>query len=197
MQKIKYIEGDLFALVKTDKDPGPTIIAHCCNDKGAFGAGFVVPLAKNFPSSKDKYLQWHTEPGLIGGPQMNCTGEFGLGETQFVNIDDKIFVANMVAQTLGGVRPLFYNHLSRCLDAVAKFEKFLTDSRLYPAKIIAPAFGSGLAGGDWEIVEQLIYDSWIRRDIPVTICYLPGTLPAIENRNHRESDAKTKEANSN
>jgi hypothetical protein len=45
-------------------------------------------------------------------------------------------------------------------------------------QIICPMFGSGLAGGDWNFVEKLIEDCWLRRDIPVTVCYLPQFLPS-------------------
>jgi len=170
---IKYVEGDMFGPLKADTEPGAIILPHVCNDRGAWGAGFVVPLGKNFPSARQSYLAW--EDNKLR--QDSKYPYFGLGETQFVNIDDKIFVANMVAQTLGGVRPLFYNHLSRCMDAVAKFVKERSEAREHPARIIAPMFGSALAGGNWNIIENLICDSWLRQNIPVTIYYLPGTLP--------------------
>ena len=83
----------------------------------------------------------------------------------------------MVAQTLGGVRPLYYNHLVACMEKVT--ECVLKGKEDWPDKtirIIAPAFGSNLAGGEWEFIEQLIHDCWIERKIDVTIYYLPGTL---------------------
>jgi len=158
---VKYVEGDLFAVVDNNVEKS-FIVPHCCNDKGAFGAGFVVPLGRRFPKCKQDYLDWHN------------TKLCQLGQTQIVEVcnDPLIFVANMVAQTLGGSRPLFYNHLSRCMDEVAKF--VLTQDKL---QIIAPMFGSNLAGGDWNIIEKLIEDCWLRKNISVTICYLSGTLP--------------------
>jgi len=69
------------------------------------------------------------------------------------------------------------------MDSVAKFVKERNDAREHPAQIICPAFGSGLAGGSWAFIEQLIHDCWIRLGIPVSVYYLPGTLPEVENRN--------------
>jgi hypothetical protein len=154
--KIEYIEGDLFAGVKEEKDP--VFICHVCNCLGGWGAGFVIPLAKHFPLAREEYLKSHAANELV------------LGQTQFVEVREQpaIVVCNMIAQTLGGERPLYYNHLACCMDAVAAD---------VPRKIVAPLFGSGLAGGDWNIIEQLIIDCWIKQEIPVTIYYLPGTLP--------------------
>lgn len=179
MSEIKYVEGDLFGTVLADTDPGAIVIPHVVNSHGAWGAGFVIPLGKTFPASRQNYLAWKDDYKL----HEDCMyPPFHLGQTQFVNVDDKIFVANMMSQTLGGARPLFYNHLSRCMDTVAKFVMDRNESREHPARIVAPAFGSALAGGDWHIIEELIYDCWIRKDIPVTIHYLKGTLPEVAAR---------------
>lgn len=184
---IKYVEGDLFGPVLADKQPGPIVIPHVVNSHGAWGAGFVIPLGKTFPVSRQSYLEWKDDHKL----HEDCKyPTFNLGQTQIVNVDNKIFVANMMAQTLGGVRPLFYNHLVSCMETVAKFVTDRNDAREHPARIVCPAFGSALAGGDWYIIEQLIWDSWIRRNIPVTVHYIAGTLPEVEERNIPVSSLK-------
>jgi len=156
--KIQYVEGDLFAGIKEEKDP--IFICHIVNCKGGWGAGFVLPLAKNFPQAREEYVKLFTTSGLI------------LGQTQFVKVQENpaIIVCNMIAQTLGGERPLFYNHLASCMDAVA--EK-VPDG----GKIICPLFGSSLAGGNPMFIRELMLDCWIKRGIPVTVYYLPGQLP--------------------
>jgi len=155
---INYVNGDLFENVPDT----PVVIAHICNDKGGFGSGFVVPLSQHFPKSKMQYLAWHSS-GL----------DFGRGRVQFVE-DKNVVVANMVAQTLGGERPIYYNDLSRCMDKVAHY---IIVNLKRTGQIICPMFGSGLAKGDWNIVEKLIEDCWIRRGISVTVHYLPQFLP--------------------
>jgi hypothetical protein len=156
---IKYVKGDLFFAVK---DLDNFVIPHVVNTKGAWGAGFVIPLGNNFPEAKNRYLN------VFNGQESEIEEKDLLGKTSFVVLDkkEKSFVANMFAQTLGGQRPLFYNHLSKCMDEVAKVAKH--DS----LEIHAPAFGSNLAGGDWNFIEQLIIDCWIKESIDVTIYYL-------------------------
>lgn len=150
---MKYVEGDLFADV-VEETPN-TIIAHICNNKKAWGKGFVVPLAEAYPASREAYM---------------ALRELELGYVQFVNVAENVKVANMVAQTLGGSRPLFYNHLARCMDRVA-------DECKGGWRIACPMFGSGLASGNWLFIEQLIEDCWERRGVEVTVYYLTQFLP--------------------
>lgn len=170
---LTYIEGDLF----DDKFDEPTIIAHVCNDQGAWGSGFVVPLEKRFNESAACYRAWHrgelTEAHLDRLIYWDKP-PFERGQVQFVragNPDQGIVVANMVAQTLGGARPIYYNSLARCMDRVAD----MVHSE--PCRIICPMFGAGLAGGDWLIVEKLIEDCWVRENFDVTVYYFTRFLP--------------------
>lgn len=161
---INYIEGDLFAAVANTSEK--TIICHVVNSKGAWGAGFVVPLAKHYPTSREQYLSW------FQGRYNDQPIPFKLGNVQFVNIGN-VTIANMLAQTLGGSRPLYYNHLVSCMEEVG--EAALNAN----AEIVCPLFGSGLAQGRWEFIEELIYDCWIRdKNIKTTIYYLPGQTPS-------------------
>lgn len=169
---LNYVEGDMFGPLNAMK--GKTVVLpHVVNNKGAWGAGFVVPLGRNFAKTREAYMRWHA-----GSPPPEATYpgglDFKLGATQVlqVNNDPRIIVFNMVAQEMGGVRPLYYNVLARCMDHVAD------EHKIYPqAEIHAPMFGSNLAGGDWNFVEQLVLDCWLKRGIQTTIYYLPGTLP--------------------
>jgi hypothetical protein len=38
-------------------------------------------------------------------------------------------------------------------------------------------FGAGLAGGNWTQIEEMIRQKWIDAGLPVTIYYLPQSLP--------------------
>lgn len=157
---IKYQEGDLFPVVGTE--PSSVVIPHVCNNQGGWGSGFVVPLGRNYPIAQNCYHMWHEGRYFNDSPycrfpdyedMVRISGKFGLGQTQIVQASaPDLFVANMVAQILGGSRPLFYNHLVKCMEYVGKFAKEQN------AKIMCPMFGSALAGGDWKFIEQLIED---------------------------------------
>ena len=167
--KINYVEGDLFENLLSDFDK-PIVLPHIVNNCCKWGSGFVVPLGRKFPEAREKYLGWCDIKGY-DMPYSNYP-PLGLGNTQFVEVvKDKITVANMMAQTLGGIRPIYYNRLSKCMDEVAKFALKMN------AKIIAPMLGSGLAGGNWQFIEELIKDCWLEFDIPVNIYYIPGKTP--------------------
>ncbi len=175
-KSINYIEGDLFASIDPlIKDAaGPRIlIPHVCNNVGAWGAGFVVPLGRQYPLAKSEYLRWHHSGCTIQG------APFMLGNTQIVDVSGgtgKPMIANMIAQDgLGGegARPrmLRYDALAACMLYIGI--GFNPDN----LKIFCPMFGSGIAGGDWSFVSELITDTWVRRGFDVTVCYLPGQVP--------------------
>lgn len=169
----QYVAADLF---EHDYDPNrPTVIAHVCNDQGGWGKGFVLPLAHHFPYAKQAYVNWFkTNPVQA---DVEILGEVGFpsrGQTQMVAVrPGSVFVANMVAQDLGSERPLYYNDLARCMDQVANSREILDCG----GEIICPMFGSGLASGDWNFIEQLIVDCWLKRDIDVTVYYFEKFLP--------------------
>lgn len=156
---LQYKNGDLFTGIQNKSN---IVIPHVTNKVGAWGSGFVIPLGKRFPKAELMYRAWAKE----------CSGSLPLGKVQMVEVEENIWVANMVAQESPGssLRPLRYNSLSACMDSVAS--TLPTD-----AEIHCPMFGSGLAGGNWFFVEELIRDCWIRKDIPVTVHYLPQCLP--------------------
>lgn len=166
MTTIKFFEENLFNKIYSSKT---IVIPHIVNSMGGWGSGFVVPLGKFLPKSKEEYIKWYKEKST---EWMGKQIPFELGQTQIVKATDNIFVCNMCAQILGGTRPLRYNALSKCLDTVADFVKTLEEFEIH-----APMFGSGLAGGDFNIINELIKDSWLRNDFDVNIYYLSGTWP--------------------
>lgn len=138
---MKYIKGDLFNFITPN-----TIIPHVCNNAGAMSAGFVVPLCRRYPVVKIEYT----------------SSKLDLGDTQFINVEPDVYVANMIAQTLyDRPRPLRYDALVYCMEDVA------LDVEFNNLKILAPKFGSELAGGNWEFIECLIEDIWEGLDVTI------------------------------
>lgn len=137
---IKYVIGD----ATEPQGTGNKIIAHVCNDLGLWGSGFVLAVSSRWPNVKDEYVAW-----ARGNSQ-----EFGLGHVQFVQVENDIWVANMVAQR--GVRnsnnpvPLDLNALYYCFWKVSAK---IWDIR---ATVHMPRIGCGLAGGKWPDVEKVI-----------------------------------------
>jgi len=138
---IHYLEGD----ATQPQGDGFKIIAHVCNNVGAWGAGFVLALSKRWKAPEVAYRYWASQ---LHGQRMP------LGEIQTVLAEADIAVVNMIAQrgigrTAEGI-PLQYLALDICLEKLAKHAKQLG------ASIHMPRIGCGLAGGDWADVERLI-----------------------------------------
>lgn len=150
---MKIIKEDLFSYIQGRSH---YVIAHVVNNKGAMGAGFVVPLVKAFPNVKVAYMA--NKPSL--------------GQCQMVEIANDSYVANMCGQTLGGKRPLFYNKLVNAMDNLVKHLRMINEKASEKYEIVCPRFGSGLAGGDSRFIQELIHDCWTKEGFEVTICEL-------------------------
>lgn len=82
--EILYIKGDATAPIGS----GVKVITHICNDIGGWGKGFVLALSK----------KWKM-PGRSLSPWYKSQEEFTLGAVQFVNVENELYVANMIGQT--------------------------------------------------------------------------------------------------
>lgn len=155
---IRYLTGDATA----PQTAGPAIIAHVCNDIGAWGAGFVLAVSRRWPEPAAAYRAWHHEGG----------NGFALGAVQVVPVAPILWVANMIAQhgtrpDRTGRQPIRYAALSRCLGALA------VHATARGASVHMPRIGAGLAGGDWNLIEQLITTQLCKAGIAVTVYDLP------------------------
>jgi O-acetyl-ADP-ribose deacetylase (regulator of RNase III) len=157
--KVTYVDGDATRPVGI----GRKLIIHCCNDKGGWGAGFVLALSKLDLNPENMYRLWHQ--GVIAG----ATGAFKLGEVQFAAFHQPtLTVANMIGQHGTGVDedgnpPIRYSAIRRNLKKVRRY------CRKHNMSVHAPRFGSDLAGGDWNVIEKIIEDELTTRGISVTV----------------------------
>jgi O-acetyl-ADP-ribose deacetylase (regulator of RNase III) len=154
VRELRIIKGD----ATSPQAKGPKIIAHVCNDLGGWGKGFVLAVSRRWPEPERAYRDWHRD---------RADNDFGLGATQLVHVRPDIWVANMVGQrgTRTGSKgpPIRYDALARCLNALAEHA-----SRL-GAGVHMPRIGAGLGGGRWELIEPLIAEALLARDIPTTV----------------------------
>lgn len=155
---IQYITGD--ATCPTGE--GVKVIAHVCNDMGGWGRGFVLALSQQWNEPEKSYRDWAA--GRTDRP-------FGLGQTQYVTVDHNLWVANMIGQhkthTIAGVPPVRYEAMETALGDVADFAISKT------ASVHLPRIGCGLAGGKWEIVEQIVNRSLCKCGVEVIVYDLP------------------------
>ncbi|GAB7045022.1 macro domain-containing protein [Catenuloplanes indicus] len=162
MQELNYVEGDA-------TDPvgdGPRIIAHVCNDIGAWGRGIVRVISRRWPEPEREFRRWHGEP------------TFRLGAVQLVPVAPELWVANMVGQhgiaTRRGLRtesgyeadagpPVRYEAIRECLTTLA------AHARTEHASVHMPRIGCGLAGGTWAEIEPRIRETLCAQDVPTVV----------------------------
>jgi hypothetical protein len=165
--RTKYIlkNNDIFESIKkrlADNHMGATIIVpHVCNNIDLFGAGFAAQVAQHYPEVKANYH-------MLGKSFLKNN----LGYSQILKVHEepkyrhKLYFVNMIAQNgvrnRDNLRPLNYAALVGSMMQVSKHIQMNTGflHKNENVEIHAPKFGSGLAGGDWRFISDLIEDIW-------------------------------------
>lgn len=162
---ITYVSGDATVPVVS----GNRIVAHVCNDVGAWGRGFVLSVSRRWPEVERMYRRWYQEQERLLHHE-----RLELGKVQFVPVSydgspptwTRTFVANMIAQrgirSTNGVPPIRYDALEVCLLSVAACAQSLGSTSVH-----MPRIGCGLAGGAWSSVEPIV--SRALKDVPTYV----------------------------
>lgn len=151
--EINYIKGDA-----TNPSPeGNKIIVHICNDIGGWGKGFVMAISKRWKQPEQEYREW-----------FKSQDSFALGQVQFIQVEDSLWVANLIGQHKinkdeNGNPPIRYEAILVGLEKVAQF------ASERKATVHMPRIGCGLAGGTWDKIEPLIVSALTARNIQVTV----------------------------
>lgn len=139
---------------------GSRIIAQLVNDAAALGRGFGRAMSERWPASARVLKDW------------KASGQdFKLGSSKLTALGDGVFVFQMVAQKgvaskkAAGIR---YSSLRMCLSELAN------NARELSASVHMPRIGAGQAGGDWSIVEGVIFEEIVQKGIAVTVYDPPG-----------------------
>jgi len=195
--RITYLKGD----ATLPQAKGVKLIVHINNTYGGWGKGFASALTSRYGKEPARaFRRWHKE--------RNTNHEFRLGAVQFLQLDNHIWLGNMVAQQgLGGKTArhktksrhpkttttkkkkkeeeeadpsvegegdeeekdssegdtkkldkahgganvkVQYGALGECLRVVRKKAIGLD------ASVHMPRIGTGLGGGKWDVIEELI-----------------------------------------
>lgn len=170
---LQYVTGD----ATRPQGEGPQVIAHCCNDQGGWGRGFVVALSNTWPLAEKAYRQWArlktaVEVDAAFPGQVQTSGPFALGEVQFVLVAPKLWIANIIGQhgihtSSAGRTPIRY-------DAIQQgFKKLCRFALVEAASVHMPRMGAGLAGGTWTAMSQYVNAELVSHNISVTVYDLP------------------------
>lgn len=185
MKPILYVRGD----ATEPQGEGAKIIAHCCNNKGAWGRGFVLALSRRWLAPERAYRTWYRSGHAFDsinhrGTTVRGSARFTLGEVQLVAVEPhSLYVANLIGQD--GIRsdrrlypPVRYDALRQGLRRVAHY------ARKLEASVHMPRIGAGLAGGRWGTIASIISDELLAHDVPVTVYDLPRFRTRSEGQPH-------------
>lgn len=172
---IKYVKGDILAEIRnlTPSDPdAPTVlfVPHIVNNVGHYGGGFTGALNKDpaFAYIAADYAAWIRPGTHTLGLNQNVTIPRGL----LPGLKTSVIVVNMMAQDnmlpwSPDRRRVDYVALSSCIDELQRdIEHVFWNEK---TAIWTIKFGTGIGGGDWNVIEPLIVDGWCKYDIPVTV----------------------------
>ena len=170
MKKIKYVVGDATAPVAN----GDKVIIHCCNNIGAWGAGFVIALSKKWPQPEKAYLSWASRCHPNTMP---------LGAIQPVEVESDTYVFNIIGQhktffSADGISPIRYEAIREGLRQTRAHVSVLNNGSIH-----MPRMGAGLAGGDWEVIAKIVQEELVDHGIPVTVYDLEPEIPSNQKPN--------------
>ena len=138
--KIIYRKGDLLECEEK-------VVVHGCNAQGVMGAGVARAIKeKHFRA----YTQYKRE--VVANQKYNKTGISLLGKVIWAVCGDKV-IGNAITQEFYGRAPIrycSYDAIRKCMQHINQY------IREEGGSVAMPRIGAGLAGGDWEIISQII-----------------------------------------
>lgn len=156
---IAYVTGNALE----PRGTGPQIIAQVVNNQTPRwgGRGFARKLKDKWPDVQMQFSQW----------VMSNRRNLSLGSVHFASVSEHLRVASMVAQHGYGPSEtprIRYSSLRRCLATLAAI------AAEGSASIHMPMIGTGLAMGDWKVIEELILTTLCPSVSNVTVYRLPN-----------------------
>jgi O-acetyl-ADP-ribose deacetylase (regulator of RNase III) len=147
---------------------GAKIVCQLVNDRAIRWApkGFVAAVRKRWPEAQDAYSSW-----IKKMPQYERLGKVHLWSK------GDITIASLIAQEGWGPAPaprIRYAALAACLAQVCR------QAETSNATVHMPRIGAGQAGGNWDIVEELVTDKLLTRGVTTVIYDLPPRSERME-----------------
>jgi len=133
-------------------------IVHGCNAQGVMGSGVALAVKQQFPGAFESYLMQHEIAGL----------KLGVAYPFIVNADLKVWNAITQEYFGNGKRLVSYDAIQTCFQQINDY-MYIHPAASIPNEIHIPKIGAARAGGNWEIIREIIEQTM---DYPVTL-WLP------------------------
>ena len=160
--QIAYLFGD----ARRPRGTGKRIIAHVVNDGTPnWGAGFALEVAKEWVFVQEEFRNW------VERDRSNLS----LGKIHWARIKDDLSIVHMVAQRGYGRSTSPRIRYSALSDALDQLQMVASEQG---ASVHMPRIGTGQAGGNWELIRELVDERLVRRGTPVFVYALPDRMPS-------------------
>lgn len=151
----KTIKGDLIKLAKEGKFDA---IVHGCNIFNCMGAGIAKQIKREFPEAYE--ADQTTKKG-----DRSKLGTFTMAITNHMGTHVNLAVLNAYTQhTYWKPNPVDYNAIRKVFTDI--------NFRFSGDEIGIPKIGAGLAGGDWDLIAEIINDA--TPDLNITLVEYDG-----------------------
>lgn len=134
--KIEYVSGDLF-------NTSINTIVHGCNAQGVMGSGVARIIRNRYPEAYNTYKSIYnsaTDKGLDSLP---------LGAVYYSESNNKVILHAITQKYYGrsGTRYTSYDAIAEAMSRI---------NSMSMSAIAMPRIGSGLGGGNWNVIEAII-----------------------------------------
>ncbi len=155
---ITYVRGDATA----PRGSGAKLLLQVVNDSAITwgGGGFALAVKRRWPSAHREFTSTVTRN----------KNQLRLGSLVTCDVEEDLILVSIVAQHGYGPSPhprIRYGALKSCLESVSQ----LATKR--SASVHMPRIGTGLAGGAWPVVEEIVGDTLLQSGISVTVYDVP------------------------
>lgn len=149
-KQIKYVKGNVVdALLNNEVD----YLIHCCNAQGKYASGVAGEIRQRIPEAYEAYMELYNTWTSRGNRDIPL-GDFNISGSRVINLVGQRYYGR------DNKRYVNYGALAQGFSGIEEcFRMDLTGEDVpYPENITLglPKIGAGLAGGDWEVIEELI-----------------------------------------
>lgn len=156
---ISYFHGDALK----PRGNGKKLVCQLVNDQAyRWGGGFAREAAQRFPTAEREFTAWIS----------SIAREKRLGRVHISRSTDGVAIASLVAQSGFGKSELpriRYQALEQCFRTISTY----ATSDDYSVHM--PKIGTGVSGGTWESVADIINDTLVATGTEVIVYGLPPT----------------------
>lgn len=156
---IEIIEGNLL-------ESDCNIICHQVNCQKVMGSGIAKQIRDKWPEVFTRYQEYMNYFWNMG---IATSSNHYLGQMQIIKVADHKWVANFFSQDKYLPRGIYHTHYEAFRICCKKLKSHIDDYAVLKDAIIGFPYkiGCGLAGGDWNIVYNIIEEEFVDYNVRI------------------------------